>query len=357
MNELTTKVQQLAELIGPNPYLQAAMIAAAFIVAGKIADWIISGVIGRIAHRSSNDFDDSLVDLVHRPVFLSFVLLGLGLATFKLGLPDAAEFLTVGLLKTIAIFIWFSALGGLNRLLVTTLQKGGRNKLVQSGMLSLLHNAMKVVLAALAVYFLFLAWNIDVTAWLASAGIVGLALSFAAKDTLSNLFAGVSIVVDAPYKTGDYIILDTGERGVVTDIGLRSTRILTRDDIEITVPNGIIGNSTIVNEAGGPPSQHRIRIAVGVAYGSDIDHVIDTLQGVAEANEDILANPSPRVRFRQFGDSSLDFELLGWIANPADRGRVKHELNCAVYKAFGTHNIEIPFPQRDLHVRSMPESG
>jgi small-conductance mechanosensitive channel len=221
-------------------------------------------------------------------------------------------------------------------------------------MLSLLHNAAKVVLAAMAVYFVFLAWNIDVTAWLASAGIVGLALSFAAKDTLSNLFAGVSIVVDAPYKTGDYIILDSGERGVVTDIGLRSTRILTRDDVEITVPNGIIGNSTIINEAGGPPSQHRIRIGVGVAYGSDLDHVIDTLQKVAEDNKDILGKPEPRVRFRLFGDSSLNFELLGWIADPANRGRVKHELNCAVYRAFSEEGIQIPFPQRDVYVHTVP---
>ena len=356
MNDLTAKVQQLAELIGPNPYLQAAIIAAAFIVLGKIADWVISNVIGRIARQSSNDFDDSLVDLAHRPVILSFVLLGLGLATYRLGLPDTVEFLTVGLLKTIAIFVWFVALGGLNNLLVTTLRQGKLSKIAQSGMLSLLHIVMKVVLVAVAIYFMFLSWDIDVTAWLASAGIVGLALSFAAKDTLSNLFAGVSIAVDAPYKTGDFIILDSGERGVVTDIGLRSTRILTRDDIEITIPNGIIGNSTIVNEAGGPPSQHRIRIAVGVAYGSDIDHVIDTLQEVAEANADILTNPAPRVRFRQFGDSSLNFELLGWIADPANRGRVTHELNCAVYKAFAAHDIEIPFPQRDLHVRTMPES-
>jgi len=357
LNDLIAKVQQLAELIGPNPYLQAAIIAAVFIVLGKIADWVISSVIGRIARQSSNDFDDSLVDLAHRPVFLSFVLLGLGLATYRLGLPDAVEFLTVGLLKTIAIFVWYLALSALNNLLVTTLRRGKDSKIVQSGMLSLLHIVMKVVLVAVAVYFMFLSWDIDVTAWLASAGIVGLALSFAAKDTLSNLFAGVSIAVDAPYKTGDFIILDSGERGVVTDIGLRSTRILTRDDIEITIPNGIIGNSTIVNEAGGPPSQHRIRIAVGVAYGSDIDHVIDTLQEVAQANADILDSPTPRVRFRQFGDSSLDFELLGWIADPADRGRVKHELNCAVYKAFAAHDIEIPFPQRDLHVRTMPESG
>lgn len=355
MNELIGKVQQLAELIGPNPYLQAAIIAAVFILAGKIADWIISGVIGRIARRSSNDFDDGLVDLVHRPVFVSFVLLGLGLATFRVGMPEAPQVLTIGLLKTIAIFVWFGALGGLNNLLVRTFRKSPKSELVQSSMLSLLHNAAKVVLVAMAVYFVFLAWNIDVTAWLASAGIVGLALSFAAKDTLSNLFAGVSIIVDAPYKTGDYIILNSGERGVVTDIGLRSTRILTRDDIEITVPNGVIGNSTIVNEAGGPPSQHRIRIAVGVAYGSDLDHVINTLQEVAQNNDSILVKPAPRVRFRLFGDSSLDFELMGWIANPADRGRVKHELNCAVYKAFNERSIDIPFPQRDLHVRTMPQ--
>ena len=356
MTELIARVQQLAELIGPNVYLQAAIIAAAFLFVGKIADWIISGIVGRIAKRSSNSFDDSLISLVHKPIFLSFALIGLGLATRRLDLPEAPTFVTVGILKTIAIVVWFRALNGLNALVVETLQKARSNALAQSGMLSLLHNVAKVVLFALAGYFIFLAWNIDVTAWLASAGIVGLALSFAAKDTLSNLFAGVSIVLDAPYKEGDFIILDSGERGVVTNIGLRSTRILTRDDVEITIPNGIIGNSSIVNEAGGPPAQHRIRIAVGVAYGSDVDHVIETLEKVAIENTDILLNPTPRVRFRLFGDSSLNFELLGWIADPANRGRVQHDLNCAVYKALKAESIEIPFPQRDLHVRTMPAS-
>ena len=345
MQDLITRVEQLAALIGPNLYIQAAIIAVVFIVLGKIADWVISGIIGRFARKSDNEFDDRLVALVHRPVFLSFVFIGLGLATTHIELRDTPTFVTINVLKTIAIFVWYGALAELNNLVVGALRNSSTSKLAASGMLSLLHNAMKVILVALAVYFIFIAWNIDVTAWLASAGIVGLALSFAAKDTLSNLFAGVSIVMDAPYKTGDFIILDSGERGVVTEIGLRSTRILTRDDIEITIPNGIIGNSTIINEAGGPPSQHRIRVAVGVAYGSDLDHVIDTLQEVAHENADILETPAPRVRFRAFGDSSLNFELLGWIADPADRGRVQHELNCAIYKAF---------PQRDLHVRTMP---
>jgi small-conductance mechanosensitive channel len=348
------KIQQLAELIGPNLYLQAAIIAAIFIMAGKIADWIISGIIGRIANRSTNNFDNQLVSLVHRPVFLSFVLLGFALATKRIGMPDAPEFITLGILKTIAIFVWYSTLSKLLGLIVKVLGRKSDSEVLQTGMLSLLHNVMKIILVALTVYFIFIAWKIDVTAWLASAGIVGLALSFAAKDTLSNLFAGVSIIMDAPYKTGDFIILESGERGVVTDIGLRSTRILTRDDVEITIPNGIIGNGKIINEAGGPSEKHRIRAAVGVAYGTDIDHVIATLEKVAADNTDIVADPAPRVRFRQFGDSSLNFELLGWIAQPVDRGRVSHELNCAIYKAFRENGIEIPFPQRDLHVKTMP---
>jgi MscS family membrane protein len=354
LNELISRVQQLAELIGPNDYLQAAIIAVTFMIAGKIADWVISRIIGRFARKSSNDFDDKIVDLVHRPIFMSLVLMGLSLATRRIGLPEVTTFITVGILKTIAIFVWYNTLMQLMTLVVRTFSKSRDRQIVQTGMLSLLHNVMKIVLVALTVYFLFLAWKIDVTAWLASAGIVGLALSFAAKDTLSNLFAGVSIVMDAPYKAGDFIILDSGERGVVTDIGLRSTRILTRDDIEITIPNGLIGNGKIINEAGGPPGRHRIRVAVGVAYGSDIDHVIEVLGAVATDHPDILTNPEPRVRFRTFGDSSLDFELLGWISKPVDRGRVKHELNCAVYKALNENKIEIPFPQRDLHVRTMP---
>lgn len=354
LDELIAKTQALAEIVGPNVYLQAAIIASAFIVVGKIADLIVSGIIGRFARQSSNDFDDQLVELVHRPIFLSFVLLGLGLATNRLGIPTVPTFITIGILKTIAIFVWYSTMMRLMALVVETFGKTHDRKIVQSGMLSLVHIVMKIVLLALAGYFLFLAWNIDVTAWLASAGIVGLALSFAAKDTLSNLFAGVSIIMDAPYKLGDFIIIESGERGVVTNIGLRSTRILTRDDIEITVPNGIIGNGKIINEAGGPPSQHRIRVAVGVAYGSDVDEVIEVLSSVANTMPEILKNPEPRVRFRVFGASSLDFELLCWIAKPVDRGRITHELNCAVYKALNENKIVIPFPQRDLHVRSMP---
>ena len=354
MSEIIRQIQQWAALIGPNAYLQAAVIALSFIVIGKIADLVLSRMIGRFAARSSTDLDDKVLKLVHQPIFLSFVLLGLGLATQRLGMSTTPEFLTLGILKTIAIVIWYNLLRNLMSLFVQVASRRKSSKIVQPGMLQLMQNVAQVMMFALAVYFIFLAWNIDVTAWLASAGIVGLALSFAAKDTLSNLFAGVSIVIDAPYKNGDFIILESGERGIVTHIGLRSTRLLTRDDVEITIPNGVIGNGKIINEAGGPSEKHRIRIAVGVAYGSDIDHVIAALEQVAAEHMEVCDQPAPRVRFRHFGDSSLDFELLCWIAQPVDRGRLQHELNCAVYRAFAENSIEIPYPQRDLHVRSLP---
>jgi len=354
LSEFIEKVRTLAEFVGPYPYLQAVIIALVFILIGKVADWILSAMAGRAARRSSTRLDDDVVALLHRPIFLSFVLLGLALAAQHIDMGDMPEQITLSLLKTIAILIWYNLFFGLITVLVREARKTSGSKLVQSGMLALLQNAGRIALIALAIYFAFLAWEIEVTAWLASAGIIGLALGLAAKDTLSNVFAGVSIVADAPYKTGDFIILDTGERGIVTQIGLRSTRLLTRDDVEITIPNGVLGNSKIINEAGGPSKKHRIRVAVGVAYGSDIDHVIATLERVAADNNGVCNDPAPRIRFRRFGESSLDFELLCWIEQPVDRGRLQHELNCAVYKAFIANSIEIPFPQRDLHVRTMP---
>lgn len=356
MQDLLIQIETWAALLGPNKFVQATAIAVAFIFVGKIADLLLSHTLAKIARRSSNKLDDELVGMLHRPVFLSFVLIGLGLATQRIGMAEGAEFLTMGLLKTIAIIVWYGLFRRLASIILTALARGSASKILQANMLPLMDNTVKVVLAALTTYFIFLAWNINVTAWLASAGIVGLALSFAAKDTLSNLFAGVSIVADGPYKSGDYIILESGERGQVTHIGLRSTRILTRDDVEITVPNGLIGNSKIVNETGGNSPRHRIRVAVGVAYGSDVDHVIATLAQVADDHVDVCETPAPRVRFRKFGESSLDFELLCWIEQPVDRGRILHELNCAVYKAFIAEAIVIPYPQRDLHVRTMPQS-
>ncbi|MEW6214412.1 MAG: mechanosensitive ion channel domain-containing protein [Nitrospirota bacterium] len=192
-------------------------------------------------------------------------------------------------------------------------------------------------------------WKISITPLLASAGIAGAAVAFAAKDTIANFFGGISIFVDRPYKIGDYIVLDTGERGEVVEIGIRSTRIKTRDDILISIPNSIISNTKIINESA-PIPNFRVRIPIGVAYGSDIEIVEKTLIEIASQNENILNEPEPRARFREFGESSLNFELLCWAREPALRGLTVHELNKEIYKRFEEKEIRIPFPQRDIHI-------
>ena len=209
-------------------------------------------------------------------------------------------------------------------------------------------NGVSVLLFLVGSYGILVIWDVNVTGLVASAGIVGLALSFAAQDTLSNLFAGVSILADRPYEIGDYIVLDSGERGEVTHIGLRSTRLRTRDDVGVMIPNGVIARAKIVNETANPIERYRVPIEVGVAYGSDIKRVIDVLTDIARQHEEVCESPDPRVRFRTFGESSLKFELLCWIKHPADRGRIVHELNCAVYEGFADNGIKIPFPQLDI---------
>ena len=153
-------------------------------------------------------------------------------------------------------------------------------------------------------------------------------------------------MADSPFKEGDYILLETGERGYVKNMGLRSTRFMTRDDIEITIPNSVIAAAKIINESGGAGVEdiERVRISLQVAYGSDVDQVKDILQSIAINNKDVLDNPDPRVRFREFADSGIRLELLFWIFKPETRGRIVDTVNTEIYKQFKQNGVTIPYP-------------
>ena len=185
-----------------------------------------------------------------------------------------------------------------------------------------------------------------------SAGILSVVIGFAAKDTLGNLFAGIFIMADSPLQRGRLLISDTGERGFVRNIGIRSTRILTRDAVEITIPNSVIATSKIINESGGFSEQERIRITVDVAYGTKIDEAKHIMSQIALDSENVCKEPKPVVRFRTFGESGLTLQLLAWIEKPESRGRVIDELSTLIYESFNREKIEIPFPQRTVHIKN-----
>ncbi len=356
MNEL----QHLAADYAPNIWIQATLIVLAGLIVAKTAEWFLFTVIGRLTSRTKSVVDDQVVQLLHKPVFTSLAIFGLMAAagSLKEAMGEPVLGITLALLKTIIIISWVTFLMRASGLLLYGMQRQEtRYKFAQKDTVPLMRNLALVFLMLAGVYSIMIAWEIDVTGLLASAGIVGLALSFAAQDTLSHLFAGVAILADRPYRIGDVIVLDTGERGEVTTIGLRSTSLMTRDDVEISIPNGVMGSAKIINESGTDNSPYRIRAMVGAAYGSDVEKVLRVLEEVATSNDKLCDDPAPRARFRAFGASSLDFELLAWIPDPALRGLLVHEMNCEIYRRFKEEDIAIPFPQQDVWIKQMPSDS
>jgi small-conductance mechanosensitive channel len=337
-----------------NPYVRATAIVLVSLVAMLIVDFIVSRVFRVVARQTSTPIDDVFVELSHRPIRTSVLLVGLSIATHQLDLPERYVSIIMSVLMTIAVLVWMVFAMRFVSLLLVHAGRSKKVSLVETRTQPLFDNLAKIVFIAAAIYFILVFWNINVSAWLASAGIIGIAVGFAAKDTLANLFSGIFILADAPYKIGDYVNLDSGERGEVTHVGLRSTRLLTRDDVEITVPNSVIANAKIINETGGPSERERLRIKVGVAYGTDVDRLREILMEIATSHPLTCEDPEPRVRFRNFGDSSLDFELLCWIEEPVLRGRVIDTLNTQIYKRLAVEGIEIPYPKRDVYIRQMP---
>ncbi len=310
-----------------------------------------------LAKRTKNSFDDMAFPLFHRPLWVSAVLLGtwqaIGASRPDLELPIALR----SIFLSVAVLVWTVTLFRVSGLLLVSASQDQEHPgLVQSRTLPLFQMAAKAVILGLSIYFFFLAWNLDLTAWLASAGVLGIAVGFAARDSLANLFAGIAIMADAPYRLGDYLLLETGERGQVTEIGIRSTRLLTPEALEIVVPNGVMANTKIVNETGGPDTMHRLSVSVGVAYGSDVDRVRKILVEEALVVEGVLETPEPMANFREMADSALLFDVMVWIRRPEVRLRVVDAINTRVYKRLGKEGVEIPYPKRDVYLHTVEPS-
>lgn len=348
MNEIQEFVRGAIEI----PAVRVALVILGSLIAAKIVDFLFCRVLLRLTLHTSTELDERLIALMHRPIFLSVVLVGIYLSVRLLDVTPEVQSVVNMVILTLAVLLWLVT--GL-RLCSTLLEGLGaladRVQWLETRTVPLFDNLAKILLFGGALYCLLQIWDLDVKPWLASAGIVGIAIGFAAKDTLANLFGGLFVIVDAPYEIGDFVNLDSGERGQVTKIGLRSTRMLTRDDVEITVPNAQIANAKIVNESKGPSIKSRVTLHVGVAYGSDVDRVREALLRAASSVEYVLDDPAPRVRFTSLGDSALVFRLLCWIEKPVLRGRCLDGLNTAVYRILNEEKISIPFPQREVHLR------
>jgi len=340
------------------PLLKFAIITSIGYIIGKIVQLIIMRSFTQVTKRTRTKVDDELIAMLKRPIFLTVFYFFLVVATKSLDISADFKNTLAHILMTLIVFMWMTKGFGILHLLLRVLSDlRNKYKMIQRKTVPLFDLMGKIALVAAGSYFILLIWGINPTAWLASAGVIGIAVGFAAKDTLSNLFSGFFIIADSPYKVGDFVVLDSGERGMVTNVGIRSTRILTRDDVEITIPNAVIGNAKIQNQSAGRWEKFRIRIKVGVAYGSDVNQICNVLKLIGFDNPNVCDTPEPRVRLRGFGASSLDFELLCWIDEPVLRGSVTHSLYMHVYNKFNELGIEIPYNKQDIYIKEMPNTS
>ena len=187
------------------------------------------------------------------------------------------------------------------------------------------------------------------------AAAVGVGVGFGLQDIAHNLISGVFILFERPIKVGDRI--EVGEvTGDVVRIAARGTTVRTNDNIDIIMPNSSFTSSNVINWSHGD-NKVRFRLPVPVAYGSDVRLIERILLEVADENENVLSEPSPRVIFRVFGESMLEFELRVWTSRMLHRrGVLFSQLNFAIFEKFREHHVQIPFPQRDLHLKTISQN-
>jgi small-conductance mechanosensitive channel len=351
-------LEQASTYLWDNPWGRSFTIFTGSFFVAWLTEILVCRSLAGIAGKTDTELDDQIVAAIRRPIFVSVLFYGIYWALEHHNLGSGATYAIHGSLKTGAVILWAGVVFKVGGLFLQALSSHGESdSILQQRTLPIFNMLLKGVSFAMAIYFLFLSWDIDVTAWLASAGIIGIAVGFAAQDTLANLFAGIFIIADAPYRIGDFIVLDDGVRGKVTRIGMRSTRILTLDDVEVTVPNKVIGGSKIINEAGGPSLKQRVKVSVEAAYGSDVEEVRKALLECTEGIDGISRRPKPTTKFKSFGASGLVFELLVWVSEPSKREAILDVLHERVYNAFHKANLEIPYSKQDLYIKEMPAKG
>ena len=338
-----------------NQYFSAIVILLAFYLISEVFLFLTEKIILALTAKTKTEFDDKLVHACKKPASKVLLMVGLKIAIYALHeTPYFETILTpVNKITNALIYIFFGlmAINAVNIFIDhwgETWAKKTRST-IDDALLPLFHKTAKVIVWIVALLFILSEFNVDLKGILAGLGVAGLALGFAVKDSLANIFGGVSLLLDKALKVGDVIQLDSGEKGIVMDVGLRSTRIKTFDNVLILVPNGTLANSRIVNERL-PDLKLRIVIPFGVEYGSKPSTVKRLVLKEIKAVKGVITRPAPSVRFKDMGDSALLFKAYAWIEDPTKKVDIHEKIVTNIYDILNQHRIGIPYPTRTLYM-------
>jgi small-conductance mechanosensitive channel len=319
-------------------------------IIAKIVLYIFEKYLEPFAKKRTTDIYVKIFNAFKSPTYIISFLVGVYLALWIL------EFYWIAQLYIVILSIFIILAGSIAYELIPIIINEYGHSLakktkttVDDSMIPIVIKIAKAIIVIIGFLLILKILGIDITPMLAGMGIAGIAVALALQDTLSNMFSGFYLMVDQPFKLRDRILLDSGELCEVMDVSLRSVRLYNIiDNTLVTLPNAEFAKMKIVNLSE-PDLKLKVRINIGVAYGSDLEKVKKILLEVANECPDVLETPEPSVFFLEFADFSLNLLLITWIGNLKRTFETKDYINCRINERFIEENIEIPFPIMTLH--------
>ncbi len=341
--------------------LSGNLLAVGVIIAGFVVALLLYAIVNWLrgkAGETDTMLDDIVLSALGIPMVIAIMVISIYIALQVADLPEAYAWVVDSkYFNAIWIIIgaWIVSSFFYDILTIYGHKIASKTESdIDDRMITLAQMAAKYIIWFAAIMLVLYTLEVDITPFLAGAGIVTLGITLAMQDILSNFFGGAIIAADKPFKIGDRVKIDQYYGDVIT-VGSRSTRLRTLDNQIVTVPNKKIVENYVVNYAQ-PDTRLKVRIPISVAYGTDVNKVKKILVEIAREQAEIfpyiITEPEPLAYFLEFGASSLNFQLLVWTNDFSMTWEVQDAINTRVAERFEEEGIEVPFPQMDVHMRN-----
>lgn len=342
-------IQEILRTIVINKWLYALVLTILFYLAAKLIAWILRVVVHAFVKKTKTNVDDLILEKTKIWFVGLFFFIALRIWVIPVlngGILEKINNSVIVFLITMIVIV----IAGISINVWGKIWARRTKSTLDDNLLPLFRKLSNVILGVAGLLFILKIWSIDVTPFLAGAGVAGLVLGLALKDTLANIFGGISLILDKNFQIDDVIKLSSGEIGKIMDIGLRSTKVSTFDNELLVIPNANLANATIQNFAQ-PEPKARVVVEFGVVYGTDVEKVRKTVLSAINKVENVLDDPKPRVYFNTMGDFSLGFRLFFWVDNYTKRFNAKEKATEAVYNSLNKAKIGIPFPTQTVYLK------
>ena len=345
-------VLELLNNITTNKYLHSVIILLVFFVLSQSVVFISQKIFLRIAKRTKTEIDDLIISKTNRPLSVILLLIGIRLAVIPHKIPQFMLDIFKNFISTLIVMIVAYIIIIILHILISSWGEKFASKTeskFDDEVVLLIQRFSKIVIVLIGFIFILDVWGVKIGPLLASLGIAGIAVAFAMQNTLGNIFGSFSLIVDRSVTVDDFIRLEDGTEGVVTDIGLRSTKIKSRDGDWIILPNGKLADSKIYNYHKPLPIT-RVTVDFNVKYGSEVEKVKKIILKEINSIKIILEDPAPVVVFEELGDFALKFKAYFWVISIDQKIEAKESAVTAIYNALNKNNIGIPFPTRTIYI-------